>query len=213
MMPSSRRTKTIPCVMLAGEGKDDFKRVIRAVRRACEEGLAKKVTVFTSDGVGALELARGLEGVDCTVFAVTFPFGRRFKYRGKDAVGGVVRDDVQKELDRLGVKVRQAFPPFWELPIGDLPDFKITILRESLGLFGGGTSLCVQSILMACDQGLVAPGEDVIGVAADTAILASACFTESLFHPVSGMEIRAHLVKPGYYTTTKARKYSPPEER
>lgn len=213
MMPANRRSKTFPSVLLAREGKDEFKRVIRAVRRACKENFSKQVTVFTSDGTGALELARGLEGVECRLFAVTFPFGRRFKYRGKDAVGGVVRDEIQQGLDEFGVKLVQAFPPFWEIPIGDVPDFKTTILREVLGLFGGGTSLCVQSILMACDQGLVAPGEDVIGVASDTAILASACFTESLFHPVTGMEIRAHLAKPGYFTTTKQKKYSPPETR
>lgn len=49
---------------------------------------------------------------------------------------------------------------------------------------------------MGCDSGCAEPGEEVIAMSADTAIVATACQKRWLFHPEKGMRIKEILCKP-----------------
>ncbi len=49
---------------------------------------------------------------------------------------------------------------------------------------------------MSCDSGYLEQEEEVISMSADTAIVATACKKQWLFHPNHGLEIKEIICKP-----------------
>ncbi len=88
--------------------------------------------------------------------------------------------------------------PLWEIVLPGTVESKVKIIQATLSLISGGLPLCVQAVLMACDAGHVEPGEEVISMSADTAIVARAAQTRWLFHPERGLEIREIICMPRY---------------
>jgi len=84
--------------------------------------------------------------------------------------------------------------PFQSIIIPGVADAKLEGIQHALKL--GGFNLCVQAILMATDSGELEPGEAVLSMSADTAIIATGTQTKFLFHPIEGMDIREIICKP-----------------
>jgi len=59
-----------------------------------------------------------------------------------------------------------------------------------------------KAILMAVDGGHIDPGETVIAMSADTAIVARSSLSTWLFHPTEGLEINEIICKPSKFTIT-----------
>jgi len=192
---------------LPGEGKEYFPQVIEAVRNHVRETDVQKVLVFTSDGEGALALADALQGTESQVIAVTFPATQKFAVPEKGVTRVTIKDEVSTKLASKGVRLVRSILPFGDVLIPGSPDVKLAAIHHTLSLFGGGMTLCVQAIVIACDSGYLEPGEEVISVAADTAIVATASGKWALFSPFEGMEIREILCKPRLLKLTRAPRY------
>ena len=65
--------------------------------------------------------------------------------------------------------------------------------------------MCVEAIIMATDAGYVEPGEYVIAMSADTAIVANGVSSTWLFHPDEGMTISEIICKPKFFTVSRNR--------
>jgi len=69
----------------------------------------------------------------------------------------------------------------------------LSLVESALNIFGGGMSLCVQAVVLACDAGAVGLGEHVIAMTSDTAILVQAAATTRMLRELVVREI---LCKP-----------------
>lgn len=72
-----------------------------------------------------------------------------------------------------------------------------TIIADTLGLFGQGTKVCVEIVMMAGDAGLVPQGVPVLAIAgtgrgADTILLVEGCNARRFF----SMKIMDVIAKP-----------------
>jgi len=107
---------------------------------------------------------------------------------------------------RLNVPVVRAPMPFSsEVVVLRYADPKLSGIREALRLLGGGLVLVVQAVLMACDAGRIREGERVVAFAADTAIVAVAAHSDTVFFPDVGMEIAEVLCKPSGFDVSRNR--------
>ncbi len=195
-------------VYFSAEGAENRKQTITlAAERARELGLGSLV-IFTSQGEGAYEALEVLGSAGPKVVAVTYPSEKVFYQRKKDSdeleelrVG--VPEDREKELEARGAVIVRAALPFAEIFVAPgTTDPKLAAIRGTLDLFGGGMTLCVQAVLMACDKGAVRGEEEIVACAADTAVVVKACHEEDLFTPW-GLEIREVIAKPRLLTITK----------
>ena len=192
---------------LPGEGKEYFPRVVEAVANYVRDTGLQRVLVFTSDGKGALALADALQETKAQVIAVTFPATQKFATPEKGVAQVAIDGETHSRLASKGVSVVRSTLPFGDILIPGSPDVKLSAIHHTLRLFGGGMMLCVQAVVIACDSGCLEPGEEVISVAADTAIVAAASGKWALFSPSEGMEIREIICKPRSLRLTRAPRY------
>ena len=90
----------------------------------------------------------------------------------------------------------QGTMPFQSVILPGTTDSKLAAVQATLRLLSEGMSLCVQATLMATDAGVVEEGEEVVAMAADTAIVACGAMSQWMFHPRHGFEIREVICKP-----------------
>jgi len=192
---------------LPGEGKEYFPCVVEAVANYVRETGLQKVLVFTLDGKGALALADALHETKAQVVAVTFPATQKFAIPDKGVIQVTIDSEMYSSLASKGVSVVRSTLPFGDILIPGSPDVKLSAIHHTLRLFGGGMTLCVQAVVIACDSGCLELGEEVISVAADTAIVAAASGKWALFSPSDGMEIREIICKPRCLRLTRAPRY------
>lgn len=106
-----------------------------------------------------------------------------------------------ERLESEGIQVIRGTAPFAEnFFIPGVRDPKLEGIRYALQLISSGLHLCIQAVTMATDAGIIEPGEEVIAMSADTAIVAKAASSRYLFHPIQGMEIREIVCKPRHLT-------------
>ena len=74
---------------------------------------------------------------------------------------------------------------------------------EAFGVLGGGFSLCVQAVLVACDAGAVDAGERVVSMSADTSIVALASRTETFLSAHQGLIVEHIICRPMRYGISK----------
>ena len=177
-----------------------------AVQRAVELRI-RKLVIFTTRGKGPklalpLAAAHGLE-----IIAATSAHGEQLKERSdpdaQPETVGITDPELRKELEANGVRIVSGLLPFQDIFLPGVPDTKLTVISEVLDLIAGGLRLCVQAIIMATEAGYVRPGEDVVAMAADVAIVATGCYKLLLFSPFDGMQIREIICKPRNLTRTK----------
>ncbi len=77
----------------------------------------------------------------------------------------------------------------------------LDIVAKTLELISTGTLVCLESVLMAVDAGVVPEDEEVIAVAGterglDTAWVIKSCCSSNLFHPTQGAKFIELLAKP-----------------
>jgi hypothetical protein len=211
-MPRRRSAKGLAeTVYFPSEGKAHRKETIRCAAERARRLRAKHFVVFTSRGDGAEDALEELQGTTVTVVAVTFISEKKFysQKEGSDEFQATpvgISPQRRKKLEDAGAVIVRAALPFAEIPHAPhSADPKLSAIRSTLDLFGGGTTLCVQAVLMACDSGAIPADEDVVVCAADTAIVIKACHEEDLFTPW-GLEIREVIAKPRVLTITKGMK-------
>ena len=190
-----------------GEGRDFMEPCLRHTFKWCDEHGVGKVVIFTGTGEGPMFAARNLlpDYESITAVAVTPPAGRLYVRDPTKAERELVRSGVppriQQFLQAFGVPVISANLPFKRME-GDQASPWPQVER-AYGVLGGGFSLCVQAVLVACDAGRVAVGERVAAATADTAIVAIASRTETFLSPTEGLLVEHILCRPSRYTISK----------
>ncbi|MCL5046085.1 MAG: hypothetical protein M1598_04745 [Actinobacteria bacterium] len=187
------------------EGKARITDTIEVVRQRATDLGINKIVVFTSDGEGPRELSRVLSGTPIKIIAVSWPYKQKFFGSEKEEPFFLPTSDphVKEELEQIGVKLVQGSMPFQSIIIPGVRDAKIEGIKAGLSLVSGGLPMCVEAIIMATDAGYVEPGEYVIAMSADTAIVANGVSSTWLFHPDEGMTISEIICKPKIFTVSR----------
>lgn len=191
------------------EGRQHLQKTAQLAAKRGKELKIAKYVVFTADGEGALALAQSLTDGGAKVVAVSFPYKEPLHIRdssgaAREVLPGTSAPEVEKVLTESGVLLIRGPAPFAEsFFIPGVKDPKLEGIRYALQLISGGLHLCIQAITLATDFGAIEPGEDVIAMSADTAIVATGASTRFLFHPQLGMEIREIICKPRSLTLTR----------
>jgi uncharacterized protein len=109
-------------------------------------------------------------------------------------------------LNQLNVNIVQGTIPFFG------PSFSmrlhlhqvtsLDIIAKTLELISPGTLVCLESVLMSTDAGVIPEGELVLACAGterglDTAWIMRSCASANLFHPSKGFRFVELLAKPG----------------
>lgn len=152
-----------------------------AVRRARELNIPRLV-VASCSGRTALALADLAGGLE--VVCVTHQAG--FAKPGEDEMGEAAR----RALTERGVKLlttthlMAGLDRALRFKFGGV--YPAEIIATTLRMFGQGLKVCVEICGMACDAGLVPPGEDVVAVGgsgsgADTAAVISPAHSQHFF--------------------------------
>lgn len=192
-----------PTYYFYSEGRDNLDKTIQLVcKRVKLMKHIKKVLVFTSDGEGAFKIRELLDD-NIQIIAATFPYKMPFYITDEDGTkkevfpGTSHRENRQALIDR-DIHLIQGVMALQDIPVpGSLTsDTKVKTINSTLSIISGGLKLCIEAILMASDSGYVEQGEEVISFSADTAVVATGCRKDRLFHPEEGLEIREIICKP-----------------
>jgi len=190
MEMSSVERKTI---YFESPGRHNTVTVLRLVKKhAAAEGIRNIVVASTTGETGA-KAAQVFKGLDVVVVTHHAGFREpgahelRADYRQQILDGGAKIATSTHALSGVERAVRKRFET-----IGPLE-----LMANTLRVFGEGTKVCVEIVVMAADAGLVPVDRDVIAVAgtgrgADTALVVRPVNTSRFFD----LEIREVIAKP-----------------
>jgi hypothetical protein len=154
------------------EGKANLDDCLRISFEAAKIQQISKIVIFTGVGQGvraAVDDFRSQEQYKhISIVAVTFPHGHPHP---KD-----ISEEDLRWMSANSIPLVRAHLPFDPIRAqykghGILGQ-DYSLIGNIVSIFGGGMSLAIQAILMACDAGHVGKGEHVISLTADTSILA-----------------------------------------
>lgn len=165
------------------------------MRQAHRAGIPK-VVIFTANGEG-LELAcKEMEDLpekdSLRLIGVSFAWGSV----KREAL--MVPEERRALLERLKIPIIHAADPLADLQ--QPKRIEKNLVRRVLEFFSGGTELCVRAAVIACDAGLVEPGEHVVAMSADTSVILKAAPSAVVF---SMLSIREIICKPLVQDITK----------
>jgi hypothetical protein len=109
-------------------------------------------------------------------------------------------------LNELNVSIVQGtipfFGPSFSLRLHLHQVTSLDIIAKTLELISPGTLVCLESVLMSTDAGVIPEGELVLACAGterglDTAWIMRSCASANLFHPLKGFRFVELLAKPG----------------
>lgn len=187
------------------EGRDNLQECLKvSFQTAVQQGI-DKIIIFTAYGDGvkiALEKFCLLpEYEHIKLVAVTFPCGKRFTDSQNAPLVVKINDDALQMIAKYGIPLVRAHLPFDQIEPSAVQKTTVgqglNILGETLNMFCGSMSLCVQSVALACDAGYIEAGDHVIALTSDTAILATAAVTRKM---LSELVIREIICKPAILT-------------
>ncbi len=151
-------------------GKENTPEVIRLVLERAKARNINRVVVASTRGNVAKSFSEAIEGKSINLVVVPWQFG--FKGDDHPFPQELVHElREKKHLVHFGTMLFHT-TDFYGM---NVPQAMANLLR----VFGQGTKVCVEIIMMACDGGCIGIGEKVIAVAgsgsgADTAVLATA---------------------------------------
>jgi hypothetical protein len=138
------------------------------------------------------------------IIGVTFPYGQKFVGYEDRPDATQISPAYRQVFREKGVPIVRAHLPFnpihAHLKGHSAPGQDLTLIGNTLNIFCGSMSLCVQAALMACDAGEVELGEHIIALTSDTAILARVAPTERF---LADFIVREIICKPMSLTIIK----------
>jgi uncharacterized protein len=206
----SKRREKYETTYLPEEGRSSMKACITQAFNWSSKENVGTIVMFTGSGAGPLfaveSFLQSEKFSSVRVVAVTPPVGRQYLVDQSNPDAGLVTSGISPELKRylagFGIPVVSANFPFKPILGSKPPEWNV--LSDILGVFGGGLSFCIQSVLMACDAGEIETGQRVISLSADTAVVALASRTETLLSPFDGLLVEHIICRPRQYSVSKA---------
>ena len=163
-------------------GKQNTKSVLRAVREYAEKNCVDDIVVASTTGETGVEAAKLFK--DFNLVVVTHHSGfSKLSFQE-------LKEENRQRISAQGAKILTASHA---LSGGERAIRKkfgtiepLEIIAHALRLFGEGTKVCVEIVLMAADAGLIQMNKDVIAIAgsgrgADTALLMKPANSTRLF--------------------------------
>jgi len=196
---------TAPTTYFLQEGRENLPECLKVAFQAAVQQNIQKLVIFTAYGEGvrlAIESFCSQEEYEhIRLVAVTFPAGQVFTNKKRESIDVRIADETLALMEAHNVPLVRAHLPFDAIEPGAALKTKVgsgfNLLAETLNMFCGSMSLCVQAIALACDAGHVGSGEHLISLTSDTAILAQAAVTRCM---LSQLIIREILCKPAVLT-------------
>ncbi|MFC1857656.1 hypothetical protein ACFL9U_06450 [Thermodesulfobacteriota bacterium] len=151
-------------------GKVNTPQVLSLVKERAQARDIRKVVLASTSGKTAMASVEAFEGSGIELVVIPWQFGFMDKPHP-------FPPELVAELKEKGHQVHFGTMLFHT---DDLYGVKTpTVMANLLRIFGQGTKVCVEIIMMACDGGCIEAGETVIAVAgtmggADTAVVATA---------------------------------------
>jgi len=199
--------------------------VVKVVRE--KSNLVKHIVVASITGESAVKIARAV--TNKKIVCVTCPQGMYWEIdqMEKDIFNDIpelkdIREKWAQEglhrvpmnitaenrivLNQLNVSIVQGTIPFFG------PSFSmrlhlhqvtsLDIIAKTLELISPGTLVCLESVLMSTDSGVIPEGELVLACAGterglDTAWIMRSCASANMFHPSKGFRFVELMAKPG----------------
>jgi uncharacterized protein len=150
----------------------------------CKSANIKKIVVASSTGETALNL-REKAGDSVEIIAVTFSAGSNYR----EEVERFNRN--QQYLINKGIKIVRGLHAFSGVERSFEEKYKsgfvpLNIISDTLRIFSQGIKVCVEISVMAAENGLISPDEDIIVIGgsdtgADTAILLKPAYAANIF--------------------------------
>ncbi|MFX0163538.1 MAG: hypothetical protein ACFE68_09470 [Candidatus Hodarchaeota archaeon] len=174
-----------------------------AIKRADELNIEKMV-VASETGLSALRAVELLEGSGTDLIVVTSAAGTKIE---NTVIGelmiGIPDKEIWEKLENSGAKIVRATDPLYNIGAAlehrGVPTL-VTFIRMCLRVISSGTAVCVTTVLMATDNGVLIEGEEVVAVAGswvglDTALVVQAANSVNLFKP-GVMQVKEIICKP-----------------
>jgi uncharacterized protein len=187
------------------EGRENLDDCLKIAFQAAMQQRIGKLVIYTAYGEGVKRAIENFcsqeEYSHIRLVAVTFPAGKTFTDSNNKPYEAAISDEVQSLMEVQRIPLVRAHLPFDAVEPGAAQQTTVgrgfNLLGETLNMFCGSMSLCVQAVALACDAGHVNSGEHVIALTSDTAILARAAVTRRM---ISQLVIREILCKPAILT-------------
>lgn len=168
--------------------------LLEKVKTFAEDREIEDIVVASTTGATGLKAAKLFEENNVNLVVVTHSTGFRAPNEQEFS------DKTKKRIEGLGGRVFVGPMIFHNInsAIRKRTGFSaLNLVADVLRLFGQGTKVALECVLMACDAGLIDAGKDVISVAgtgrgADTALLIRSSNSKDLFDA----RIREVLLKP-----------------
>jgi len=126
--------------------------------------------------------------------------------KGLETVPMNITSENKNKLDQLGVKIVQGtiplFGPSFSMRLHLKKTTALDVAAKTLELISPGTLVCMETVLMATDAGVIPEDRLVLACAGtemglDTAWILKSCASANLFHPTKGVRFVELLAKPG----------------
>jgi hypothetical protein len=187
------------------EGRENLDDCLKIAFQAAVQQDIGKLVIFTAYGEGVKRAVENFCSQDgyshIGLVAVTFPAGKTFTDSKNKPYEAAISEDIRALMEAHRIPLVRAHLPFDAVEPGAAQQTTVgrgfNLLGETLNMFCGSMSLCVQAVALACDAGHVSSGEHVIALTSDTAILARAAVTRRM---LSQLVIREILCKPAILT-------------
>lgn len=177
----------------ASPGEQNTETLLHIVKEYTDEAGVKDIVIASTTGKTGVQAAKMLKG--CNLVIVTHHAG--FVKPGEEEL----KEEARKTLSAYGAKIITATHSLSGVERAIRKSFAtiepLEIIANTLRLFGEGTKVCVEIVLMAADAGLISPDRNVIAVAgsghgADTALLIEPTNSSRFFD----LEVKEIIAKP-----------------
>jgi uncharacterized protein len=196
------------------EGRENLAEVLRVIKKTMRkrsEVRDLKIVIFTAEGQGPAMAYNSLGQYDPKMIAVPFPLDFAVKTKDGQQFFPRISSKVKRFFDGVGIAVLPpARLPFDPIDGMDLHNQQMKLVKDTLSLFGGGLTMCVQATLRACDAGEVEPGERVIAMAGDCALIITAS-TTAKFLTGQGLSVNEILCKARNLTIARVKNVAIPQ--
>ena len=176
-----------------GPGKENTETVLRLVKEYVETKGIKDIVVASTTGETGVKASRIFKGFNVVI--VTHHFGFR-----QPSIHELLEENRKKILENgakifTGTHALSGVERAMRKKFGTV--MPLELVAHTLRLFGEGTKVCVEIVIMAVDAGLIPEGVEVIAMAGtgrgtDTALVIKSASASRFFD----LEVREFIAKP-----------------
>jgi|GEM_PF-1082441 hypothetical protein len=193
----------------SSEGRENLSSVIKAIKLFISsttglEDAVSKIVFLTREGEGPMLAHSHLHHLGVKIIAVTFPRHYAAKRPDNSIFMPEIPEKIQRFFQAFDIPIVTNRLPFDDIDGADAHNREMSLIRNTLALFGGSIPLAIQAVLQATDAGHVNVGEQVIAATGDSALLITASTTKMFLRKDnSGMIVNEIICKPRSLTITR----------